>query len=160
MMNASQIVKDLKQVLDQNGDKYDIDVGRIHNILSQCSDKEYLEIAQSAFDHYLQTKKGQYKSVFGIAITYARDKGNVLQHEDWSKLSNDMQKSVDKYNSKNQESINWNRLPSDIASMKTMVFTILNRDMISSVVSNLRRGLVAQSTNTRSFTRAVTEKQK
>lgn len=159
-MSTSQIVKDLKQVLDQNGDKYDIDVSKIHNILSQCGDKEYLDIAQSAFDRYLQTKDGQYKFVFGIAITYARDKGNILKHEDWRQLSDYMQKAVGNYNNKNKESLNWNRLPSDISSMKTMVFSILNRDMISSVVSNLRRGLVAQSTNTRSFTRAVTEKHK
>jgi hypothetical protein len=155
-MTDNQPIEDLKNVLDKHSDRYEIDINQVHEILKGCTPKDYLEIARTAFDQYLNTKDTKYKTIFGIAITYARDIDKDLSLQEWREVSNCMQQSVSKYNDKRQESLDWNRLPSELSSMKTMVFTIINRDMMKQVISSLKKNNKALPLHrTRSFTRAT-----
>lgn len=140
-MDSKKAISDLKQVLSKPGEDGQVDVNAIHGILGNLNDKEYVELAKSAFEHQLATKDKQCKAIFGIAISYARD-SQELKLADWKKLQSDMEASVNNHNAKNpSDKYDWNRLPPELGSAKTMVFTIVNRKLMGGIVANLKQGL-------------------
>lgn len=78
-----------------------------------------------------------YKSIFGIVISYAREDPS-LTTEDWKKLQSNMNSAVSDHNNKHpQDKLEWNNLPPDLAAGKTMVFTILNRNLLGGITQKL-----------------------
>lgn len=78
-----------------------------------------------------------YKAIFGIVTSYAREDSSLTQ-EDWKRLQSNMNAAVSTYNNKHpQDKLNWNNLPPDLAAGKTMVFTILNRNLLGGITQKL-----------------------
>ena len=140
-MDLNQVISNLKKILSRPTADGQVDVEAIHGELGQLNDREYIEIAKAAFSRQLETGDKQCKSIFGIAISYARD-DPTLKVGDWKQLQNDMQAAVNAHNARNtSDKVDWNRLPPDLAASKTMVFTIVNRQLMGGIVANLRQGL-------------------
>lgn len=135
VLDAKKVVSDLKEVLRNPKDDGHIDIEGIHGILGELDGKVYLKVAEEAYNQYLKNNDLDYRSVFGIAISYARDRGQEIQKSEWQDLSTAMQKAS------TAAHLEWNRLPQGAAAMKTMVFAILNRNLMSGVVAQLRQGL-------------------
>lgn len=78
-----------------------------------------------------------YKAIFGIVTSYAREDSSLKQ-EDWKNLQSNMSSAVSAYNNKHpHDKLDWNNLPPDLAAGKTMVFTILNRNLLGGITQKL-----------------------
>jgi hypothetical protein len=123
-----------------------VDAEAINEVMGQFRGQDYLKLAEFSFEKYLEKKDESYKQIFGIAVTYARVTPGVKQSE-WQNLSDAMKTISEK------KGFEWQNLSKAIegvakgaASMKTMVFTIINRSLMNDAVKKLQIGLGTQPT--------------
>ena len=140
-MDSNQVISELKQILETPTTDGQVDVEKIHAVLGNLEGKQYLELAQAAFQKQLESRgqmaSNPYKAIFGIVTSYAREDPSLTQ-EDWKKLQSDINSAVSAHNNKHpQDKLDWNNLPPDLAAGKTMVFTILNRNLLGGITQKL-----------------------
>ena len=141
-INCEEISGKLKQILNSSGGGQ-VDPDAIHGVMGRLNGADYLKLSEFSYDKYFETKDESYKQIFGIAVTYARVTPGI-QKQEWENLSKSMETITKK------RGFEWSNLSKAIegvakgaSSMKTMIFTIINRSLMNDAIQNLKVGLGA-----------------